>query len=439
MTKEFKSLKDKLEYLQLLERKAILKERRSAPPKLEDLEQILKDPQYRVYLIEGGRGGGKSWAIGKVLLKILNEEKKRLVCGREIQNSLADSVYKLFKDKIEELEYNDYSVLSNHIEHENGSEIIFKGLRGQGNALSRQNIKSFEGADYFWGEEAQMISQESISVLDPTIRKPGSKIIFTYNRFEDLDPVHKEYFNAPGVYHIKINYYDNPFCPQSIIDKAERLKEVDYDRYLHEYEGEPLTQGDQSIVSRVKCRQAMERSVNADGQVVGGVDVARFGDDRTVIYKRKGLKVTDYKILQGKSNVEVANIVGSMFDQRDKIIVDVTGVGSGVVDLLLERCYSVIPVNFAQRAKKHKKYPNAASEMWFNFANILENEEIELPDDDELLQELTTRCYTYNVKGQQVVEPKDKFKKRLGKSPDKADALILCFYIVVDYIDVLTS
>ncbi len=422
-----------LELLNLLEEEYIINERESCPDILAPVRAGLRDDTIEVIVLEGGRGGGKSWTLADMLLEVANEKKVRIFCGREIQNSIDDSVKKLLRDRIEHLRYSNFSVQDKLISHKNGSEFKFKGFRGQGSATSRQNIKGFEGADYMWNDEAQSTSQESLDVLEPTIRKPGSKLIYTMNRLEEEDPVFKEHCKKPrpDVLHIKINYYDNPYCPQKLVNKALRMKEDDYKRYLHIYEGLPQAQGADSVLSRELIRKAMDRViVDPVGSISIGCDPADMGDDTTQIYKKHGLKVIGHKSINFSTGKPVADAIGQMIknDPSIEVRLDGTGIGTSARDFCREKGLKTIPIHFAESARDKNKYANVVTEMWFKFGELLEAGEIDIPDDPELMQELAGRKYKYDTKGRYVLEKKDDFKKRIGRSPDKGDALVLLFY-----------
>lgn len=147
----------------------------------------LFDTDWREAAIYGGRFSLKSHTVARVLLILARASKIRVACFREFQNSIADSSYQLLADLIKLYELNDFILTNNSIVNSvTGSDFIFKGLYH-----NEQSIKSIEGIDIAWVEEAQTVSNESIEVLTPTVRKPGSRIIYTYNRLEEEDPVHK--------------------------------------------------------------------------------------------------------------------------------------------------------------------------------------------------------------------------------------------------------
>ena len=153
----------------------------------------LLDRDWRTMLIYGGRYSLKSHTVARALIIRALNEKTRILVARELQTSIADSSYQLISDLISEYGWKEFLIQKDRIINlENGSEFIFKGLRN-----NTQNIKSLEGIDIAWVEEAQTITKTSIDVLTPTIRKDGSQIVWTMNRLNELDPVYAEYALKP--------------------------------------------------------------------------------------------------------------------------------------------------------------------------------------------------------------------------------------------------
>lgn len=397
----------------------------------------------------GGRGGAKSVEITDYLIAIARQEKAAVLCTREVQKSIKESVYSLIKERIEEHGYiNEFTLTKDEIRNNlTGFRFIFAGLKDH----TVDSIKSYN-VKYCWVEEAHSVSQRSLDVLFPTLRKEGVRFFISYNRKKELDPIHAEFKkefkdcepvekkwkingkvyrwiaysseDADGIY---INYDGNPYFPETLEKERIKLKESDYDRYLHVWEGLPEQQGDMCVLSRREVMDAMERTIEPEGGYVVGCDVARFGSDRTVIFKRKGLKVVDYKILKKNDTIQVADAIIYMTPDKETLInVDDTGVGGGVTDNLAHRGYNVNPVNFGGKAVESDKFYNVIAEMWFYFKSIVN--EISIPDMPELLEELTDRMYEYDSKERKKIESKDSYKKRAGKSSDLADGCLLCYY-----------
>jgi len=170
---------------------------------LEEYEELL-NPEWRNILFYGGRGAGKSWHVGLSLILRARQQKHLILCTRELQNTIADSVHALLAKIIDSNGFTDYEVTDKEIRNRlTGAKFIFKGLRHNAN-----EIKSTEGITICWVEEAQSISESSLKVLAPTVRDAGSQLIFTFNRFNELDPVYVRYvLNAPPkTYSRKVNY-----------------------------------------------------------------------------------------------------------------------------------------------------------------------------------------------------------------------------------------
>lgn len=205
-----------------------------------------KEHQKRYKVYYGGRGGGKSWAVAKALLLVGANQKIRVLCAREIQNSIQDSVHKLLKDEIHRSKQlsNFYIVTKTSIFGINGTEFIFKGI-----AHDPMQIKSLEGIDICWVEEAQKVSKESWELLIPTIRKTGSEIWVTFNPHLKTDPTYQRFVvnKPPNAIVKKINWSDNPYIPQELLDEKDYIKDVDYNLYLHIWEGHCKTATDAQV------------------------------------------------------------------------------------------------------------------------------------------------------------------------------------------------
>lgn len=207
-------------------------------------EDLFRPARYKVYY--GGRGGGKSWMVARALLIKGLDRKVRVLCAREFQTSIADSVHKLLSEQIDALGFSNwYEVQKTRIVGTSGTEFIFKGLRH-----NVQEIKSTEGVDYCWIEEAQSVSEESWGVLVPTIRQADSEIWMTFNPQDDDDPTYKKFVlnPPPGAIVRKVSWRDNPHFPKVLRDEMEYLQRVDQDAYAHIWEGETRTISDAVIL-----------------------------------------------------------------------------------------------------------------------------------------------------------------------------------------------
>jgi phage terminase large subunit len=199
----------------------------------EKLEFLFKPKRYKV--LYGGRGGAKSWGIARALLILGRQSPLRILCAREIQKSIADSVHKLLSDQIPQLGLDGfYQVTNNSIRGLNGTEFIFAGLKTNINS-----IKSYEGCDRVWVEEAQAVSKSSWEILIPTIRKPGSEIWISFNPELATDETYRRFvlMQRDDAAVVKINWSDNPFFPDVLRAEKDHLQSKDPDAYEHVWEG----------------------------------------------------------------------------------------------------------------------------------------------------------------------------------------------------------
>ena len=411
--KQFDALSDekKADYLRLYRNQVV--------PCLE----VFRQPApYKI--TAGGRGSGKSWSIASLLMQQLTAEKHNLVCCREIQKSLDDSVYKLCVETIKRLKLGGWNVLRDVLENENGSRVIFRGLKDlrAGNA-----IKSLEGYDRCWIEEAQSVSAESLQMLIPTIRMNGSEIWASYNPNTEEDAIESLKLREGAVV-VKCNWNDNPWFTEKLAKDREADYKFNPDLARHIWEGEYLAQADNSVMSRIAVHEAMEREVDSEGDYQIAVDVARYGSDSSIISMRKGLKMIDLKEYKNISLVELCGhievMAGNNHDMTIKV--DETGVGGGVVDILQGRGYrNVIGINFGSKPQDTDKFADLPSEMWCTFPIS----DVSLLNDSGLFHELTDRRFSYDHKARRQVESKDSYKARNGgKSPDKADSVLMLYY-----------
>lgn len=253
----------------------------------------------RYFCFYGGRAGMKSWAVAQALIMRAVNEKLLIVCTREIQNSISDSVLRLLSDTIERLGVTHlFTIQKNTIIGASGSEFIFKGLNG----MTIDSIKSLEGADICWVEEAHSVSERSWSILIPTIRKPGSQIYITFNPDLITDPVYQRFVlnTPPRTYLQKVNYLQNIFCPQEAIDEANYQRSVSYEDYAHIWLGE-VRQHSNAQVFKDKFRIESFEVTPDYGAPIQGADwgfstdpttlVRLYIKDRTLYIRNEAYKV----------------------------------------------------------------------------------------------------------------------------------------------------
>lgn len=186
--------------------------------------ELWKKHRYKV--LWGGRGGARSWTVARILLLMASQQTLRILCAREIQSSIKDSVHQLLTDQIELMHLPGFTVTDREIRHTNGSFFIFAGLRNQ---ISK--IKSFEGIDIVWVEEAERISKHSWNILIPTIRKPGSEIWVTFNPDQEQDATYQRFvMHLPkDCFSKKVSWQDNPWLSPELQEEKDYAYATDPD------------------------------------------------------------------------------------------------------------------------------------------------------------------------------------------------------------------
>lgn len=267
----------------------------------------LFDTDWREAAVYGGRYSLKSHTVARVLLIRARQKKIRVACFREFQNSIADSSHQLLKDLINQYELTDFKVTNTSIINTvNGSDFIFNGLHN-----NEQSVKSTEGIDIAWVEEAQTVSNTSLEVLTPTVRKPGSQIIYTYNRLLEDDPVHHRLVleGRPNTLIINTNY-DIALKYGMMPDVIRLEMEDDRDKrpalYKHKWLGEPSSSErkiykDWAIIDELPHEARLERY---------GLDFGYSNDPTAIvgIYKYNGGFILDEVCYQkGLSNKQISD------------------------------------------------------------------------------------------------------------------------------------
>ena len=184
----------------------------------------------------GGRGSGKSWNVARKLLLRSLKNKIRILCTRELQKSIKQSVHKLLSLQIDMMGLSGYFTTNNDkITCANGSEFLFIGVKH-----NTEEIKSTESVDICWIEEGHNLTEASFDIIDPTIRMEGSEIWITYNTRFKFDHLHNMFVinePPPNSWVKQVNHDDNPYFPEVLKVQMETMKERDYEKFLHIWEG----------------------------------------------------------------------------------------------------------------------------------------------------------------------------------------------------------
>ena len=282
----------------------------------------LFDKDWREAGIYGGRFSLKSHTVARVLLIRARQKKTRIACFREFQNSIAESSFQLLADLIKKYELKEFELTNNSIINKvNGSDFIFKGLWN-----NEQSIKSIEGIDIAWIEEAQTVSEKSIEVLTPTIRKEGSQIIYTYNRLLEEDPVHTRLVTEgrPNTLIINVNYdiaIKYGWMPDVILKEILDDKQKRPALYRHKWLGQPHT-----LEKKIYKDWAIVDEIPHEARLVRrGLDFGYTNDPSSIVsvYKYNDGYILDEELYQkGLSNKQIADYVANYDEPQQLIVAD---------------------------------------------------------------------------------------------------------------------
>lgn len=264
----------------------------------------------------GGRGSAKSHSIARALLVMGMEKPLRIVCAREIQKSIKDSVHKLLTDIIRQHGLTEfYEIQETIIKGANGTEFVFRGLKH-----NTRDLKSLEGADICWIEEAENVSDNSYEILIPTIRKDGSEIWASFNVKNVSDPTYMRFITEAGddTTAKKVSWRDNPFFPAVLKTEMEKLKRTDQEAYSHIWEGEPDTRRSGAVYAKQLAKARQDGRIatvpyDASSEVFTAWDLG-FGDATAIWWLQfvgRELRWLDYYENDGEQLDHYAKIVKS--------------------------------------------------------------------------------------------------------------------------------
>ena len=260
----------------------------------------------------------------------------RALCAREVQNKLKESAKKLIEDKIQAMKVGHrFEVLRDEIRSDTGGSINFIGLQDH----TAESIKSFEGADVCWVEEAQTISERSIGLLDPTIRKPGAQLWWSWNPRKRSDGVEKLPWNDPRwAVCVTANYTDNPFLDETMIALAEKARDMDPDLYAHIWLGAYESMGSKVVIPPAWVEAAIglaqDLGLEVTGRMYSALDVAggEDGGDENAQAVRKGIELISLDTWNGLDGALTLRKAMRTCNELDvpELMYDPVGVGESV-------------------------------------------------------------------------------------------------------------
>lgn len=402
------------------------------PPKLFPVIEKFND--YSYFLLEGGRASGKTQSVARFLLYAAEARNVRICCGREIQNTVSDSVKTVFEDLIRQYNLN-FEIKNYEITHnKTGSKIIFKGFREQG----KVNIKGLEGVDILWIDEAQAITKPTLDVIIPTIRKKNSVAIFTMNRNTRFDAVYTFLANRDDCLHINVNYFDNPFVDEKIIKEAHIAKERNINDYKHIWLGLPLANNNEFLVQSETLDKAVNLVIKKEyfeHKAVMSVDLSASGADLCVakLIKKVSQLQWEEAATQTWSEADTDITKGKIINlysewNPNMLIIDADGLGYPVwvsIKKVIEKC-----VGFRGAGKANRKNAiNRRADGYLTVKEYLENGWLKLNCKDAIRQ-IEYIKKIYKPSGLIQIQDKKELRKEQGESPDFADSLMMGIYAI---------
>lgn len=430
-----------------------------------------------LYLLEDFtvlHNSGKTHDAGGMAAFLARNYSLRFLCIRQFQNRITESVYTVIKQKIEAAGWTDeFDILNTTIRHKTtGSEFLFYGM-----ARNIAEIKGTEGVDICWIEEGEGLTEEQWMIIDPTMRKEGCETWILYNPRLMTDFIEMKLPGLLGDAAIikHINYDENPFLSDTARDKAERLKDVDFDAYRHIYLGEPKSDDDKVLIKLSWIEAAVDAhlrlGIQAEGHRQIGYDVADSGEDLCANVAMTGIVCTfaeEWKAAEDELNESCRRTYNNALNMGASINYDSIGVGahSGSEFKSInesrshENGYKEIEYTgynaggavrepdkeYAETKRTNAEYfENIKAQDWVRVADRFRNtynaihkgHEFE-PDDlisisselpEAVLQklkiELATPRRDFSKNGKIKVESKSDMAKRDVKSPNLADAFIM--------------
>ena len=427
-----------------------------------------------IKLLYGGRDSSKTKDTALYLTILACNSKVRVMCARQFQNRIEQSVYVEIKWAIERLKLEDIFTITNNtiINNQTGSEFFFYGIK-----RNLSDIKGTADIDILWIEEGEDLTKEQFETIEPTVRKDGSMIIILFNPKLVTDFVWAELVQSerPDILKRHINYNENPFISNKSKQRIEYLKKTDIDSYTHIYLGQPKQDDDDAIIKRRWLLACVDAHIKLDIDLTGayrlGYDVADSGDDLNAIVLIEGAILKDVETWKAGED-ELYNSTVKVYKKADMhkamINYDTNGVGAGVgsnikniniqegknieyfgFDNAAEPAEpnSIYKIDGFETEQTNREYfENRKAQAWWLFADRVKatyravelGEEIDTTQIisinsnidllEKLITELSTPRKVQSGRLRNMVESKKDLKKRGISSPNIADACIMAYY-----------
>jgi hypothetical protein len=384
---------------------------------------------YKLY--GGAMGGGKSWALCAEAIALSHDYpgNRGYIC-RDTLTAFKKTTFLVLDKMLQESGcVAKHHQTENYYLLRNGSTIYYGGLGDDVRSIER--LKSME-IGWFAIDEASETSENFFLMLASRLRLaiPGIKYYGLLGSNPAPGWLKHRFIDQKLDNHIFVPALpsDNPKLPEGYI---ERLLEVFPQEWQDRFVRGDWTafEGTNNVFPFQAIQEAMQREMKVTLPREIGVDVARYGDDESVIALRSGGHAEIRKAIRKSSTMEVAGEVIKEIktSKPDKTKIDADGLGAGVIDRLREQGYSISEIHGGGKAQNKEKFANFKAEIYWGFRERLVAGDVDLPDDLELQAQLTSCTYRVKSSGQLEITPKEEMKKAGLKSPDRAEAIIYAF------------
>lgn len=414
-------------------------------PKLMPL--VTEFDNYRYFLLHGGRNGTKSQGVGRFLLHLGDLYKLNIVCGREVQNKIEESVYSLLVELIRQFDL-PYRIFKDKIVHRiTGTKFTFRGFQD----LTAEDIKGLQGIDILWVDEAQALKKRTVQVVIPTIRKETAKMIFTMNRFLVNDAVYEEFSTREDCLTLYLTYMDNPWLPPSQLKEAEKMKAENPKDYNHVWLGLPIASGEDYLFNLEKLHTL--HAIDPIGDLSRparclSIDFAAQGADKSVgtlldrvtnmhwkVTHREGWRDPDPMVSIGR----IAVMIGTY--KPDLVIIDAGGMGHVVWARLVELGFDVKRFDGGStELVDTAAYANQRAEGYFTVGEWVNNGWLLIgKEHDIVIKQMERIRFKYRSNGQRLIRSKDEMRAEGYESPDDADSLMMGVWCIVKFLNKFAS